>query len=126
MFQACAALLLLWIATGTLATYFARTRLEEARALLIRDFAAHEASFKSDVEALTRNPLFAPHQGPDASPAIFAHVRWAKFSCWRPTLIGAPPLPEPLMSNISKWGAEWPKHVNDRTSINSTCHGSQP
>lgn len=108
-----AALVLLWIVIGSFANYLARTSLEERRARLRAEFAPHEVAFKNDLVALAGNPLLARRDGGDASKIMVAHVRSAKFNGWRPTLSGNPPLPAPLMSELSRWGAEWEQHVDD-------------
>jgi hypothetical protein len=113
LFSGLAALVLLWIVIGSLANYLARTSLEERRARLRAEFAPHEAAFKRDLEVLARNPLLAQRQGGDASRILFAHVRWAKYEAWSPTLSGTPPLPAALMTDLSRWGAEWTTHSDD-------------
>ncbi len=99
------------VVLGSLADRQARASLETAQEGLAADWRRVEAEVLRDQARWQDDPLLSPRDGGDAAALLFAHVRWDGVDGGG--LLGPPPLPEPLLTQLEAWKETCFEHVDE-------------
>jgi hypothetical protein len=97
------------VLVGTLLAREGEATFQKSQKQLADDWARWASVIEADDARWKNHPLLQPRDGGDASPLLFAHVRWDKVDGGRTS----PEIPEPLSKQFKEWGADWPKHAGE-------------